>query len=147
MDSNLIIDSDNQSFGDDHVAVQIVESLSKHDVPSNWLFQLRSWLITRVFFNGASLYDHEQMHLFNIASTKSCQQSWLGICLYESSREQRNFNKIPKKEALLTIELIRNVFTMFCCSKNCLQHFSHNRIKALRSEMHVEGNVYHWKYR
>ena len=33
--SALIIDSDNQPFGDDHVAVQIAESLSERDVPSD----------------------------------------------------------------------------------------------------------------
>ena len=71
MDLDLIIDSDNQSLGDDHVTVQIAESLSEHDVPSDWLFQLRSWHISHVFLNGANLYDHEQMHLFNVALATS----------------------------------------------------------------------------
>ena len=62
VDSSLIIDSDNQPLGDDRVAVQIAESLSERDVPSDWVFQLRAWHISRVFLNGASLYDHEQMH-------------------------------------------------------------------------------------
>ena len=35
VDSDLIIDSDNQLLGDDHIAVQIVESLSEHDVSSD----------------------------------------------------------------------------------------------------------------
>ena len=33
--SDLVIDSDNQPLGDDRVAVQIVESLSEYNVPSN----------------------------------------------------------------------------------------------------------------
>ena len=42
VNSDLIIDSDKQPLGDDRVAVLIAESLLEHDVPSNWLFQLRS---------------------------------------------------------------------------------------------------------
>ena len=147
MDSTLIIDSDNQPLGDDRVAVQIAESLSERDVPSDWVFQLRAWHISRVFLNGASLYDQEQMHLFRVSSRASRRQSRVGTHPYESSRGQRNCDRVPKKEALLTIESIRNVSTMSCCSKNCLQRFSHDRIEALWSEMHVEGTVYHWKHR
>ena len=66
--SDLVIDSDNQPLGNDRVAVQIAESLSEYDIPSNWMFQMRAWHIKRVFLNGASLYDHEQMNLFNLAS-------------------------------------------------------------------------------
>ena len=71
VDSILIIDSDNQPLGDDRVVVQIAESLSEHDVPSDWVFQLRAWHISCVFLNGASLHDHEQMHLFNVSSGTS----------------------------------------------------------------------------
>ena len=35
VDSSFIIDSDNQPLGDDRVAVQIAESLSECDVPSD----------------------------------------------------------------------------------------------------------------
>ena len=55
VNSDLIIDSDNQPLGDDRVVVLIAESLSEQDVPSDWLFQLRLWHISRVFLNGASL--------------------------------------------------------------------------------------------
>ena len=87
------------------------------------------------------------MHLFNIALVASRWQSRMGAHPYESSRGRRNSNKILKNEALFTIELIRNVSTMSCCSKNYLQHFFRDRIEALRSEMHVEGSVYHRKHR
>ena len=56
---NLIVDSDNQPLGDDHIVVQIVESLSDHDISSGWLFQFRLCHIRRVFLVGASIYDHE----------------------------------------------------------------------------------------
>ena len=147
VDSALIIDSDNQPLGDDCVVVQIAESLSECDVPSNWVFQLRAWHISRIFLNGASLYDHEQMHLFKVSSGAPHRQSRVGAHSYESSRGRRNSDRVPKKEALLTVESIRNVSTISCCSKNCLQRFPRDRIEALRSEMHVEGSVYHRKHR
>ena len=36
---------------------------------------------------------------------------------------------------------------MSCCSKNCLQRSLRDKIEALRSEMYVEGSVYHRKHR
>ena len=115
--SNFIIDSDNQPLGDDCVVVQIAESLSKHDIPFDWLFQLRSWHIRHVFLNGASFYDHEQMNLFNPASTTSHWRSRVGAHPYKSSWERRNFDKIPKKVALLNVNSIANVSTKSCCSR------------------------------
>ena len=146
VDSALIIDSDNQPFGDDCVTVQIAESLSERDVPSDWVFQLRAWHISCIFPNGASLYDHEQMHLFKVSSGALRQRSRVGARPYESSRGQRNSDRVPKKKALLTVESIRNVSTMSCCSKNCLQRFSCDRIEALRSEsmsnaMYIIGSI------
>ena len=71
----------------------------------------------------------------------------MGARLYKTSRGQRNSDRIPKKEALLTVKSIRNMSTMSCCSKNCLHRFSHDRIEALRSEMHIKGSIYHRKHR
>ena len=144
--SDLIIDSDNQPLGDDRVAVQIAESLSEHNIPSDWLFQLRSWHIRHVFLNGASLYNHEQMNLFNLTSTASHWHSHVGARPYESSRERRNSNKIPKV-ALLSVKSIVNVFARSCCLRNCLQPFLYDKIEVLKSEMHVEGSVYYRKHR
>ena len=58
-----------------------------------------------------------------------------------SSWEQKNAQKIPKKEALVTTKSIRNVAKKACFSKNCLQPFLRDKIEALRFEMHVEGSV------
>ena len=97
--------------------------------------------------HGACLYDREQMNLFNLASLASCRRSQVDARVYESSRERRNSDKIPRKEALLSTESIRNVSSKSCCSKNCLQPFPPGKIKALRSEMYVEGGMYHRKHR
>ena len=66
---------------------------------------------------------------------------------YETSQEQRNSDKISKKDALLITKFIRKVATKSCCSKNYLQPFPRNKIEALRSKMHVKGSVYDRKYR
>lgn len=87
------------------------------------------------------------MNLFNLALAASRRRSRVGARSYESSRERRNSNKIPKKVALLSVDSITNVSTKSCCSKNCLQPFPCDKIEALRSEMHVEGSVYHRKHR
>ena len=108
---------------------------------------LLSWYIRHVFLNGASLYDHEQMNLFNLTSIASHWHSRMGACLYESSRERRNSDKIPKKVVVLSVNSIANVSTKSCCLRNCLQPFPCDKIEALRFEMHVEGSVYHRKQR
>ena len=42
VDSDLIIDSDNHPLKDDRIAIQIAEALSEHNLPSDWLFQMRA---------------------------------------------------------------------------------------------------------
>jgi hypothetical protein len=64
---DLVIDSDGMPSGNDCVAVQIAESLVEDEVPSEWMFSMRAWHIRRVFLNGASLYDHDQRHIYNAA--------------------------------------------------------------------------------
>jgi hypothetical protein len=64
---DLIIDSDGMRLGNDRIAVQIAESLVEDEVPSKWMFSMRAWHIRRVFLNGASLYDHDQWHIYNAA--------------------------------------------------------------------------------
>lgn len=54
MNTNLVVDSDGQPLGDEHVAIQIVESLCE-----------QAWHITQVFINGASLFDHKQHFIYN----------------------------------------------------------------------------------
>ena len=111
------------------------------------MFQMRLWHIKRVFLNGTSLYDHEQMNLFNLTSQAARRRSRMGARPYDSSQERKNVEKIPKKEALLSTEPIRNEATKTCCSRSCLIPFPRDKIEALRSEMHVQGSVYHRKHR
>jgi hypothetical protein len=74
INADLVIDSNGMPLGNGHVIVQIAESLLKEDVPSQWMFSMRAWYICRVFLNGASLYDHDQQHIYNTAvQALNCQ--------------------------------------------------------------------------
>ena len=59
VNADLVIDNDGLSFGNDCIAIQIVESLVEHEVLLEWMFSMKVWHIHRVFLNGASLYDHD----------------------------------------------------------------------------------------
>ena len=87
------------------------------------------------------------MNIFNLASRASHRRNRVGARSYESSWDGRNSNKIPKKVALLSVDSIANVSIKSCCSRNYLKPFSHDKIDALKSEMHVEGSVYYRKHR
>ena len=67
VNANLVIDSDGMPLGNDHVAIQIAESLVEDKVPSEWMFSMRAWHICRVFINRTSLYDHDQRHIYKAA--------------------------------------------------------------------------------
>jgi hypothetical protein len=57
--AELVIDNDGMPLDNDRVAVQIAELLQEEDVPSEWISSMKAWYISRVFLNGASLYDHD----------------------------------------------------------------------------------------
>jgi hypothetical protein len=67
VNADLVIDSDGMPLGNDRVAVQIAESLVEDEVSYEWMFSMKAWHIRRVFLNGASLYDHDQRHIYNAA--------------------------------------------------------------------------------
>jgi len=45
VDSNLVIDIDGMPLGDHRVAIQIAESLTETEIPSDWMWSMRSWPI------------------------------------------------------------------------------------------------------
>jgi hypothetical protein len=77
--AELVVDNDGMPLGNNRVAVQIAESLLEEDVPSEWMFSMRAWNIRRVFLNGASLYDHDQQHIYKAAIQALNRQPWRGI--------------------------------------------------------------------
>ena len=71
IDADLVIDMDRKPLGDNRVAIQVAESLCEAEVPSSWMWSMRSWPISRVYLNRASLYDHDQTAIFKAAVNAS----------------------------------------------------------------------------
>jgi len=76
-----------EPLSDDRIAIHIAESLCK-EVPSEWMWSMNSWHILRVYFNNASLYDHELTHLNRAAMNGSRRRPQIGIHSYELAREE-----------------------------------------------------------
>ena len=144
IDANLIIDMDKKPLGDNRNAIQVAESLCEAEVPSSWMWSMRSWPISRVYLNGASLYDRDQIAIFKATVNASRRRVTPGVRTYVSARERRESCSLSKKEALFTPEAIAEVSSKSCCAKNCLQPFPRGQIQAIRSQIHVEGGVY-WR--
>jgi hypothetical protein len=119
VNADLVVDSDGQPLGDDHVVVQIAKSLSEEDVPSDWMFSMRAWHITRVFLNGASLYDHEQRFIYKTALWAYNRTPQIGVHQYWSSRQRQDSENPPKKVVKLSSHLINAVMSSTCCNQNC----------------------------
>jgi len=84
VDADLVIDMNEEPLGDDRVAIHIVESVCEEEFPSEWMWSMHSWHISRVYLNGASLYDHEQTHLYRAAMNGSKRHPRTRVCSYES---------------------------------------------------------------
>jgi hypothetical protein len=95
--AELVVDSDGMPLGNDRVAVHIAESLLEEDVPSKWMFSMIAWHIHRMFLNGASLYDHDQRHIYKAAIQGLNRQSRRGIRQYNSEWERQEGALPPKK--------------------------------------------------
>ena len=70
-DVDLVIDTNGEPLGDNRVAIHIAESLCEAEVPSEWMWSMHFWPISRVYLNGATMYDHKQTHLYRAALNKS----------------------------------------------------------------------------
>ena len=145
VDASVVVDTNERPIGDDHVAVQIAETLKEEEVPSGWMWSMHSWPIKRVFLNGASLHDHDQTDVYRKAVNAQNQRPRKGICSYKTTRERRNVDIPLKKERVLTSEAIHEVSTKSCCERNCIQPFPWSEIEAIRSELLVNGRVYNRK--
>jgi hypothetical protein len=143
----LVVDSDGMPLGNDRVAGQIAESLLKEDVLSEWMFSMRAWHIRRVFLNGASLYDHDQRHIYKAAIQALNRQPRRGIRQYNSERERQEGALPPKKVLKLSTQSINSMPTVNCCRKNCVQPFPCAKIHALRSQFFHEGGQYFKSHR
>jgi hypothetical protein len=137
--ADLVIDSDSMPLGNDRVAVQITESLVEDEVSSKWMFSMRAWHIRRVFLNGASLYDHDQRHIYNAAVQALNRRPRRDVRQYKSGRERQDNANPPKKVLKLSTQSINFVSSVNCCKKNCVQLFPRVKIHTLRSQFFHEG--------
>jgi hypothetical protein len=140
--AELVIDSDGLLLDNDRVAVQIAESLLEEEVLLEWMFSMRAWHIHRVFLNGASLYDHDQRHIYNAAVQALNRQPRRGVRPYDLERQKEESANPPKKVFKLLMQSINSVSTVICYKKNCMQSFPRAKIQALRSQFFQEGGQY-----
>jgi len=81
---------------------------------------MHSWHIKQVFLNGANLYDHDQTHIYNtIVCALNCRVH-VGVRSYETFREKKEPNLLPKKEFLLIRQSIVEMSTKSCYQKKCM---------------------------
>ena len=135
VDANLVIDMDGKPLDNNRVAIHVAESLCEAKVPSLWMWSMRFWPISRVYLNRASLYDHDQIAIFEAAINASKRRVTPGVRTYVSARKRQESCSLPKKETLLIPEAIAEVSSKSCCAKNCLQPFPHGQIQAIWSQI------------
>ena len=145
VDASVVVDTNGRPIGDDHVVVQIAETLKEEEVPSGWMWSMHSWPIKRVFLNGASLYDHDQTDMYRRAMNAQNQKPRKGSRSYKTTCERRNVDIPPKRERVLSTKATHEVSTKSCCERNCIQPFPRSEIEAIRSELHMNGGVYNRK--
>jgi hypothetical protein len=145
--ADLVIDSNGMPLDNGRVAVQIAESLVEDEVPSEWMFSMRAWHIHRVVLNGASLYDHDQRHIYNAAVQALNRQPRRGVRQYKSSHERQDSANPPKKVLKLSTQSINSVSNVSCCKKNCIQLFPRAKIHSLRLQFFHEGGQYFKSHR
>ena len=54
VDSKFVPETGGRPLGDDHVAILIAKPLNEDDIPLNWMFAFRAWLIRQVFLGNMS---------------------------------------------------------------------------------------------
>jgi hypothetical protein len=115
------------------VPVQIVDILIVEEKTSIWIFTLRVWNITHTFYDGASMYDHDQVVVYKKALEDSKLKKRVGKRQYEYCGRPKLPMRITKAERLLSMEDINLVSSNVCCKLNCVQPFPREKILALRN--------------
>jgi hypothetical protein len=138
--SKLVLGSDGP-LGPSRVAVQIVNVLIVEERTSDWMFTLRAWNIMHAFYDGASLYDHDQVAIYKKRLEKSKSKKRASRRLYEYSGRPKLPMRIVKAERLLLTEDINLVSSHISCKLNCVQPFPREKIVAVRNQMWRDSDV------
>jgi hypothetical protein len=115
----LVLGSDGP-LGPSRVAVQIVDLLVVEERTSDWMFTLRAWNIMHAFYDGTSLYDHDQVAIYKKRLEESKSKKCASGRLYEYSGRPKLPMCITKAERLLLTEDINLVSSHICCRLNCV---------------------------
>jgi hypothetical protein len=137
---NLVLGSDGP-LGPSRVAVQIVDIFVVEDRTCDWMFTLRAWNIKHAFYDGASLYDHDQVAIYKKALEDSKSKKRASGRLYEYSERPKVPMRITKAERLLSMEDINLVSSHMCCKLNCVQPFPREKILTVRNQMWRDSDV------
>ena len=145
--SDVVIGA-NGPLGDLHVAVQISKTLNHEVVLDEWRYSLQAWPIENVYLNGASLRDHELRAEYDHQQVSL--QQWYSSRKRPYASVVRNplIQTGAKAKELLTQQSINGVSSKVCCSKNCVQPFPREKIKAFRERMYRDTTFefcYHMK--
>ena len=111
---DLVLGSDGP-LGLSKVAVQIVDVLVVEDKTSDWMFTLHTWNILHAFYDGASIYDHDQIAIYKKALEESKSKKRVGGSQYEYSGRPKLPMHITKAERLLSMEDINLVLSHSWC--------------------------------
>ena len=118
------------------------------------MFSLCAWHIREVYYNGASLYDHEQRRIYSKAVKDSRNKKRKGNHRpYEFHSLREAIELVSHADVRLSAESINTVASKICCSRNCVQPFPHEKIFTLRKQLyqgkdwtlkrHIQLDVYH----
>jgi hypothetical protein len=136
----LVLGSDGP-LGPSRVAVQIVDVLVVEERTSDWMFTLRAWNIMHAFYDGTSLYYHDQVAIYKKRLEESKSKKRASGRLYEYSGRPKLPMRITKAQRLLSIEDINLVSSHICCKLNCMQSFQREKILAVRNQMWRDSDV------
>ena len=115
----LVLGSDSP-LGPSRVAVQIVDVLVVKERTSDWMLILHAWNIMHAFYDGASLYDHDQVAIYKKRLEESKLKKRGSGRLYEYNGRPKLPMRITKAERLLLMEDINLVASQICCKLNCM---------------------------
>jgi hypothetical protein len=136
----LVLGSDGP-LGLSRVAVQIVDVLVVEERTSDWMFTLRAWNITHAFYDGASLYDHDEVANYKKRLEESKSMKRASGRLYEYSGRPKLPMRITKAERLLLTEDINLVSSHICCKLNCMQPFPREKILVVQNQMWRDSDI------
>ena len=117
------------------VVVQIVDIFVVEERTSDWMFTLRAWNIMHTFYDGASLYNHDQVAIYKKRLEESKLKKRVSGRLYEYNGRPKLPMRITKVERLLSMEDINLVSSRICCKLNCVQPFPREKILVVQNQI------------